>query len=183
MTPARWDRSLPWRSSNYREHGGRCPPQRRHRGIRRPSTRHPRQGLVLRAHHCRLSQSGSGRGAQRAVRTGGQRFDLRDEAEVISAANNTRFGLAAGIFTRDVGRAPPGHAADPRRHRVGQHLPDGLAHRTIRRIQGQRLGPGIGSTRCTTTPGRRRCGSTPRHDPISDPFQHKVVRLQPRMHR
>ena len=28
-----------------------------------------------------------------------------DEAEVISAANNTRFGLAAGIFTRDVGKA------------------------------------------------------------------------------
>ena len=32
-------------------------------------------------------------------------LSFSDEAEVIKAANDTRFGLAAGVFTRDVGKA------------------------------------------------------------------------------
>ena len=39
-----------------------------------------------------------------------------DEAEVIARANNTRFGLAAGVFTRDITRA----------HRVASRLKAGI---------------------------------------------------------
>ena len=41
---------------------------------------------------------------------------FRDEADVIARANATRFGLAAGVFTRDLARA----------HRVAAHLEAGI---------------------------------------------------------
>ena len=64
---------------------------------------------------------------------------FRDEEEVVGLANDTRHGLAAGIFTRDGARA----LRVARAVRAGivwvKHLSRDLSHRRVRRPQGLRL--------------------------------------------
>ena len=64
---------------------------------------------------------------------------FRDEEEVVDLANDTRHGLAAGIFTRDSAPLAAGRQSGASRHRLGQHLSRGVAHRRVRRLQGLRL--------------------------------------------
>ena len=64
------------------------------------------------------------------------RFSSEDEA--IEIANGTPYGLAAGIWTSDLSRAPCGQAR-ARRNRLGQHVPALRGPGTVRRIWSQRF--------------------------------------------
>jgi (Z)-2-((N-methylformamido)methylene)-5-hydroxybutyrolactone dehydrogenase len=80
---------------------------------------------------------------------------FRDEEEAVRIANDTRYGLAAGIWTSDVTRA----------HRVGQRLRAGTVwvntyrpapHRPPSAVSGSAaMGGNAARTRCWSTPGRK----------------------------
>jgi phenylacetaldehyde dehydrogenase len=65
-------------------------------------------------------------------------FDSPDE--IVPVANDTNYGLAAGVFTRDISKAPNGQAAAGR-HGLDQHLPRVRRGDAVRRLQGVGLGP------------------------------------------
>ena len=54
---------------------------------------------------------------------------FRDEDEAYRIANDVSFGLAAGVWTNDLNRAQRATPGAEGRHRLGEHLPDGLPER------------------------------------------------------
>ena len=66
---------------------------------------------------------------------------FRDEAEVLALANDTEFGLAAGVWTRDINRAHKMARAARGGHRVDQHLPRADVQLAVRRLQVERHRP------------------------------------------
>ena len=61
------------------------------------------------------------------------------EAEAVGLANNTIYGLAAAVWTRDMNAAHRLSRAHSRRHRLGQCLRPLVAGDAVRRLQAVRL--------------------------------------------
>ena len=70
--------------------------------------------------------------------------------EMIRRANDTNFGLAAAVWTRDIGQGPPLCQGGAGRHGVDQLLRRVRRGRAVRRLQAKRPGPRTGRSR----PGR-----------------------------
>ena len=66
-------------------------------------------------------------------------FDTEEEAYAI--ANDTQYGLAAGVWTNDLSCAHRAADALARRHRLGQHLPGGQPGGLLRRLEAVRIRP------------------------------------------
>ena len=63
------------------------------------------------------------------------------EEEAYRIANDTEFGLAAGVWTSDLRPGASRRPRAPRRDRLGQHLPDGLPVGALRRREAVRPRP------------------------------------------
>ena len=86
-------------------------------------------------------------------------IEFADVDEAIARANDSIYGLAAGVWTRDIKKAHYVASQAPGRHGLGQHLQRLRHGGAVRRLQAERLRPRDGrSTRSTTTRRSRRCG-------------------------
>ena len=65
---------------------------------------------------------------------------FKDVDEVAPAANETVYGLAAGIWTQRPHQGPPPDPEAEGRNRVGQHLQHLRRRAAVRRLQAVRLG-------------------------------------------
>ena len=131
-----------------------------------PGAAQPR--LVLRADHRRLPAAVDAHRRHRAVRPGAERAALPGRGGGRRAGQ--RHPARPGRRHLHPRQRPlaAGRPRRARRHRVGEHLPRGVAHRRVRRLQGLRLRARERlpvcrhlSTDCrpsTTTPGRRPSG-------------------------
>ena len=84
---------------------------------------------------------------------------FRSEDEAYAIANDISFGLAAGVWTSDLKPGPPRRPGAARRHRLGQHVHDGLPERALRRRQAVRPRPHARRRRrSTSSPTSRASG-------------------------
>ncbi len=68
-------------------------------------------------------------------------IDFADVDEAIARANDSIYGLAAGVWTRDIKKAHYVASQAPGRHGLGQHLQRLRHGRAVRRLQAERLRP------------------------------------------
>ena len=79
-----------------------------------------------------------------------------DPDEILPVANDTNYGLAAGVFTRDISKAHRTAAAAARRHGVDQHLPRVRRRACRSAATRSRAGAARWATRCSRTTSRPR---------------------------
>ena len=68
-------------------------------------------------------------------------IEFADLDEAIARANDSPYGLAAAVWTRDIKKAHYVAPQAPGRHRLDQHLQRLRHGRAVRRLQGERLRP------------------------------------------
>ena len=65
-----------------------------------------------------------------------------DDDDAVRIANNSRYGLSGSIASGSLDRALGGRPPDPHRYDLGERRPVVRARHAVRRLQGERFGPG-----------------------------------------
>ena len=72
---------------------------------------------------------------------------FKDENDVVIQGNDTTYGLAAAVWTKDINRALASSAQAEGRHGLDQHLRSDRSDVSVRRLQAVRLRPRTGKVR------------------------------------